>query len=130
MIKEIFLICATAFLFGNTLFACPNQDSLTVPTKCKHYKDGAYYGDAMGYITNVSVCVTVKKHKVNKVEVVKHAENRPLNTIDFIPRRIKNAKTIDEVEAVTGATITSNAIKKAVKKALTKALIKTEAGKE
>lgn len=113
-------------LFAFPLFAQSQADSLTVPTQCVYYQDGSYFGESKGFCGTVSVCVTIKKHKINQVEVVKHSENRPYNAIEFMPRSIRKSKTVDEAETVSGATITSNAIKAAVKNALTKALVQPE----
>ena len=124
MTKYAFIL----WLVGLTtpLLAQTTPDSLQTPTKSDQYQNGSYLGESKGFCGNVCVCVTVKKHRVDKVEVVKHSENRPLNAIEFVPRKIKKAATVDEVECVTGASITSNAIKNAVKNALTKASVKPE----
>ena len=124
MINRYLLLLPALFAFP--LFAQTQADSLTVPTQCIYYQDGSYFGESKGFCGTVSVCVTIKKHKINRVDVVKHSENRPLNAIEFVPRSIKKAPTVDEAEAVSGATISCNAIKAAVKNALAKALVKTE----
>jgi uncharacterized protein with FMN-binding domain len=84
------------------------------------YKDGVYKGSAKGYGGAIKVAVKVKGGKISKIKVLKHKESDPDTSLKKIPERIiKEQKT--QVDAVTGATITSKAIMKAVDNALSKA---------
>lgn len=68
----------------------------------------------------LKVKVTVEGEKITKVEVVEHGETPNISdpAIEKIPGEIVKAGKTDGVEAVSGATITSNAIKDAVNNAL------------
>jgi len=83
-------------------------------------KDGTYRGSARGYEAPVQVEVTVKKGKITAARVLAHKESAPGKSIKIVPARIV-AKRSAKVDAVTGATVTSNAIMKAAGAALEKA---------
>ncbi|MGI6642907.1 MAG: FMN-binding protein [Bacillota bacterium] len=87
------------------------------------YKDGTYTGQAEGHHGPVRVSVVVKGGKISSVNVTEHQETPALSdpAITGIPERIVKQQTW-EVDAVAGATVTSNAIKDAVKLALEPAL--------
>jgi fumarate reductase flavoprotein subunit len=84
------------------------------------YKDGVYTGVADGYKGPVEVEVTVSQGSITKVVVTDQMETPFIakNAIDKIPEAIIMAQSW-EVDGVSGATMTSNAIKAAVEKALT-----------
>lgn len=81
--------------------------------------DGVYEGSANGMGGAVKVAVTVSGGKIAAVEVVEHSETAGISdpAIEQIPAKIVEAQSTD-VDAVTGATVTSEAIKAAVKTAL------------
>ncbi len=81
--------------------------------------DGVYEGSANGMGGAVKVTVTVSGGKITAVEVVEHSETAGISdpAIEQIPAKIVEAQSTD-VDAVTGATVTSEAIKAAVKAAL------------
>ena len=95
-------------------------------------KPGTYEGSCQGVNGPVKVAVTVSENKIEKVEVTEQMETpgigAPLTEAGYegtipvvaIPQAIVDNQTIN-VDAVTGATITSAAIKVAVKNALTEA---------
>ena len=97
----------------------------------KKYNNGTYTGKAKGYRGDVTVEVTIKKHKIAKVKVVSNSD-----TPSYFSRAKKLISKIvksnsPNVDAVTGATLSSNGIKNAVKEALKKASGKnTEPEKE
>lgn len=84
------------------------------------YKDGVYTGVADGYKGPVEVEVTVSQGSITKVVVTDQMETPFIakNAIEQIPEAIIMAQSW-EVDVVSGATITSNAIKSAVEEALT-----------
>jgi len=82
--------------------------------------DGVYYGTAKGYVGPVKVGLRVKDGRFVAVKVVEHRENRVRGSTATIPQRIVQQQKV-EVDAVTGATITSKAIISAVRRALDKA---------
>lgn len=76
-------------------------------------------GEAQGYGGTLKVRVTVDGEKISKVEVTQHSETQGVGTraIDTMPDAMVSAGTWD-VDAVSGATVTSNALKEAVRMAL------------
>ena len=89
-------------------------------TACsKKYADGTYAGTAKGRNGDVAVSVTVTGGKIASVVVTKHEETPGIAdpAITGIPAAIVKAGST-KVDAVSGATLTSDAIKKAVDNAL------------
>ena len=76
-------------------------------------------GTAQGYGGEVKVTVEVKGDDIVKVEAVGENETEGIGSkaIEELPAKIEEADSTD-VEGVSGATFTSNAIKEAVNKAL------------
>lgn len=76
-------------------------------------------GTAQGYGGEVSVNVEVNGDDIVSVEAVGDKETQGVGSkaIDELPGKIEEADSTD-VEAVSGATVTSNAIKEAVDQAL------------
>lgn len=68
---------------------------------------------------DVNVTVTVENGMISKVEIGENKETEGIGTlaIDTLPQKIIDAQSVD-VDVVSGATITSQAILEAVKKAL------------
>lgn len=81
-------------------------------------RDGVYRGTARGYIDDIVVDVTVQQGVIESVEVVQHRENRPGRALIDLPARIVTTRGVDGVDAVTAATVTSDALKNAVRQAL------------
>lgn len=81
--------------------------------------NGVYEGSANGMGGAMKVAVTVEDGKISDVEVLEHKETAGISdpAIEQIPQAIVEAQSTD-VEAVTGATVTSEAIKEAVAAAL------------
>jgi uncharacterized protein with FMN-binding domain len=95
--------------------------TLTVATAATlALKDGTYAGQSGGYKGPVRVAVTVKGGQIFKVEVTACQDTFARKVTKEIPRRIVSANSI-EVDVVSGATISSRAIKRAVGDALKKA---------
>ncbi|HPQ46655.1 MAG TPA: FMN-binding protein [Clostridia bacterium] len=87
------------------------------------YNDGTYTGEATGFRPGLVVSVEIKDGMIASVEVIDHNEvssrfyQRP---IDLIPDRIVAEQSTD-VDAISGATCTSDGIMEAVEDALSKA---------
>ena len=90
------------------------------------YKPGVYYGTSLGFMDSITVEIEIKSDEIKKVRVVKHQEDRELGSIRQIPFLIKKNQGTQSVEAVTGATTTSDAIKEAVDLALKKASVSAD----
>ncbi|XZL28813.1 FMN-binding protein [Clostridium perfringens] len=84
-------------------------------------KDGTYLGTSKGYGGDIKVKVTIENGKIKNIEVVSHSEtpNYYENGKQIIDSIIKENSI--NVDAISGATLTSNGIKNAVKDALSKA---------
>lgn len=88
------------------------------------YKDGTYTSTASGRNGPVKVNVTIVNGKITKIDVVEHEESLEMagTALDQIPDAIIKAQSTD-VDAIAGATLTSNAIKDAVAAALLQASV-------
>ena len=71
--------------------------------------DGSYEGRCLGYLGPNIVRVTVKNHAITDVDV-KCPDNRPGSAVKAIPDAIVARQGIRDVDAITGATISSHAI--------------------
>ena len=76
-------------------------------------------GEAQGYGGTLKVQVTLSGEDITKVKITEHHETPGVGSraIDALPAAIEEADSID-VDSVSGATITSTAIKEAVSQAL------------
>lgn len=72
--------------------------------------DGSYTGVGNGHDGPITVEMTVASHRINGVTVVSHHENEELARPVFnqLIDAILNKQDVDEVDAISGATITSN----------------------
>lgn len=84
--------------------------------------DGTYTGEGQGRNGTITVEVTVKAGKLDAVKVVKHTETVGISdaAISNFPKAIVDAQST-AVDAVAGATMTSNGIRAAVAQAIEKA---------
>lgn len=88
------------------------------------YKDGTFIGTASGYHGTVKVSVMIKNNKIKAIKVLENHDdaayfNRAKGIL--LPLMIKKQST--NVDAVSGATFSSNGIIKAVRNALSKAAV-------
>ena len=116
--KLISLALAFSLVLG--LAACGGKPEPTpTPEPAAQWEDGTYTGSANGMNGAVKVSVTVAGGKITEVKVLEHQETAGISdpAIADVPQAIIDAQST-EVEAVSGATMTSNAIKEAVAKAL------------
>ena len=86
-----------------------------------------YHGTSFGRNGNINVDVTVEDGKIADVTVTGHTETDNIGTVAVaqMPGRIVEAQSV-AVDGLSGATFTSNGIKKAVENALTEAGIDVE----
>ena len=82
-------------------------------------KDGTYNGVGQGRNGDISVQMTVKSGKIADVKIVKHSETPGISdaAVADLPKAIVAAQTTG-VDAVAGATMTTNGIKAAVADAI------------
>ncbi|HZK70649.1 MAG TPA: FMN-binding protein, partial [Clostridia bacterium] len=83
------------------------------------YKDGTYTGTGNGYMSAITVSVKINNDKITNVNVasINDSYKEPVN---IVPQEIVKAQS-SNVDAVSGATHTSNGIMSAVSDALSKA---------
>ncbi len=80
--------------------------------------DGTHSGTATSYAGPLTVAVTVKGGKIVRVKVTRHKDKQYYGAITETPAEIVRKQSVNGVDAVTGATITSEAIVNATAKAL------------
>ena len=86
-------------------------------------RDGIYYGQADAYGPDLRVEVEIIKGRIERVEIISHNEYKEryfLPPFSLIPQAIIEKQSL-EVDSITGATYTSEGIKRAVGEALGKA---------
>ena len=83
------------------------------------YTPGTYTGEAVGYGGNVSVTITVDASSITDVTVEGADETPTIGgaALEELAGQLKEAQD-SEIDGVTGATITSTAVKTAAKSAL------------
>lgn len=122
--KGISLLLGSALLIGMmagcTNGTAPSETPSTAPAGA--YTAGTYTGTADGNNGPVTVEVTVSDTAITKVEVTEQAETESIATpaLERIPQAIVDNQSLG-IDAVTGATNTSNAILTAVAAAITEA---------
>ncbi|KXB43633.1 hypothetical protein HMPREF3188_01415 [Tissierellia bacterium KA00581] len=88
-------------------------------------KDGEYEGTARGYISYITVRVTIKDGKIADIKVIQEDETPEyFNEAVKVLNSIISANSTD-VDSISGATVSSDALKEAVEDALQKAGKKT-----
>jgi uncharacterized protein with FMN-binding domain len=86
----------------------------------KRLRDGAFEGESPAFNGPVGVSVSVQGGKLSDIKVTRQAEKRCFNALQSLPAQILKQQSL-EVDGVTGATVTSLAIKNAVRDAARKA---------
>jgi len=82
--------------------------------------DGVYQGSTLTSLVKVEVEVTVVNHKITKIVLLKHENGRGTAAEVITDKMI--AENSYEVDAISGATTSSEVIKSAVSKALAKGI--------
>lgn len=98
--------------------AAVNHDN----TDSSAYNDGTYYGIGKGFNGNITVKVTVASKKIGSIEITDHIDDLAYlnNARSVIPAII--AKQSTNVDAISGATYSSNGIILATRDALKKSV--------
>jgi len=78
--------------------------------------DGEYIGQADAGLVQVKVAVTIKDHTIDKIDILEHKSGMGQKA-ENITTSMVNANNFD-VDAISGATLSSEVIKSAVSKAL------------
>ncbi len=80
--------------------------------------DGTYTAESLAYAGPLHVEVAVKSGRIQSVRVTRHEEKQFYSALTDTPRQIIAKQGVKGVDAVTGATMTSEAILNATAKAL------------
>lgn len=83
------------------------------------FKAGTYEGSAEGYGGTLKVEVVLSAEAIDSVTVTENGETEGIGSkaVEALPQAIVDAQSVD-IDGVSGATVSSNAIKEAVTKAL------------
>lgn len=84
----------------------------------KKIADGTYSGSSRGYRADVTTEVEVKEGKIVACKVTRHKEDLYFTSLAHVPAGIVREQGFKKVDAVTGATISSDAIVHGAAKAL------------
>ena len=113
MTRNILIMAVVALLMGICLTMYIHSTS-TVPAtdSTAALTDGTYTSSAQGCLSEVSVTVTVTGGKVTAVEIDASGETPELGgkAAETLADQLTSAGTTSGVDAVTGATMTSNAV--------------------
>ncbi|MGL4986015.1 MAG: FAD-dependent oxidoreductase [Treponemataceae bacterium] len=98
---------------------------LFVGCTAKSFEQGTYQGSARGFKSDVSVEIVLSTDKIESITIVDHDETNGIGSvaIEKLPAQIIERQSLN-VDAISGATLTSNAIKKAITEALKMAGLK------
>ena len=111
-----------------SLLLCTMLLALSVSAWAETFTPGTYTGTGDGQNGPVTVEVTLSETEITGIRVTEHQETQGLSdpAIEQIPEQIVAGQTLN-VDTVSGATVTSNAILSAVTEALTQAGADVEA---
>jgi uncharacterized protein with FMN-binding domain len=84
--------------------------------------DGTYQAGSIAYAGQLYAAVTVKSKRIESVRITKHKERQFYSAFTDTPNQILAKQSVKGVDAVTGATMTSEAIINAAAKALAGAM--------
>jgi uncharacterized protein with FMN-binding domain len=84
--------------------------------------DGIYQAGSTAYAGELYVAVTVRRKRIESVRITKHKERQFYSAFTDTPNQIIAKQSVKGVDAVTGATMTSEAIINATAKALAGAM--------
>ena len=116
----VLLISFLATLF--VAYSC-SPSSVIEDDKPEVMNDGVYEGIGEGRNGMIKVAVTVENHVITDVRVVQQSESSfAQETITTLINEIMQAQTTDGIDAISGATLTSNGVIEAMTMAINAAL--------
>lgn len=109
---------AIAILMGSAIYRQNKQINNMEFSKVDMFSvaDGTYEGISETQWVKVTVEVAVEDHKITNIKIVRHENGKGAKAEEIINAMI--AKNTYDVDAVSGATVSSIVIKNAVNKAL------------
>lgn len=107
---------------ANNTTGSQNNGAVSSTSQQKKYKDGTFTGTATGYRPGLQVAVTIKNDKIQSVQIVSINDTPRFyqQAASVIPQEIVQNQSTN-VDAVSGATRSSNGIIRAVQNALNQA---------
>lgn len=122
--KKIFMLLMSGLLLMS-LTACDDGSSDASSSDANaevSYVDGVYTGEGDGYVGTIEVEVTIVDGLISNIEVTEENEDRPyyIDSLEILDDMIEEQTY--QVDAMTGATVTSIGLKYAVRDALEKAV--------
>jgi len=111
--KKIFLLIVV-FLSFMLIHA---QDTIEFP----NYTNGVFQGSARGYNGIITVKVTVSEHKIQSIKIVESPKYEKPEPFTLVSQQIIATQNLKDIDVISGATITSQALIKAVRDALSSA---------
>lgn len=87
----------------------------------EHVADGAYEGAAETPLVKVSVEVTMQDHTLKDIKLLRHENGQGAPAEAMLPEML--SRNTSEVETMSGATMSSKAIRAAVRDALAKGAV-------
>lgn len=88
----------------------------------KRVPDGTYRASSIAYAGPLEVAVTVAAGRITDIKVTRYEDKQYYSSLTAIPRQIIEKQSVKGIDAVTQATITSEAIVNATAKALAGAM--------
>lgn len=118
MKKSIVLVLILVLIVG-TMAACGGGDGGNGGGTATGYTDGVYEGEGEGFGGTIKVSVEVADGKIVAVDIIEHGETDGISdpAIEEMPGKIVSANSTT-VDAVSGATFSSEGIIEAVENAL------------
>lgn len=119
ILKYCGIIFAVVLLFFGFLFMKQKNeiDRLQFSTiDLSQIEDGTYYGEEKTTLVKAAVEVSIKDHEIQNITIKKHDNGLGQKAEKIVATMIK--KNTYEVDAISGATISSQVIKGAVNDAL------------
>jgi len=114
----VFIVFAIGIKFFNAIEDYPNEiAAISIENiDLEGISDGRYIGECATSIVKAEVTVDVKEHKITAIVLTKHVHGQGEPAEAIIPEVIA-AQSV-QVDAITGATISSKVILKAIESAL------------
>lgn len=122
VIAALFLIIAIAMGAKMREIQKSMESVETVSIDMSKVKDGSYTADTDLGLVKVKVEVMVEAHQIKTIEILEHQNGKGKPAEAIVDEMIE--KNTDEVDAISGATCSSVAIRSAVNKALQEGLEK------
>ena len=123
MKKSMIIVCCMIFIVSCSRL---NYDIPKGPLGTVKLKDGAYLGKAAWGPSSAEVQVVIRDNRMVHIDVLKHRHGprKKYEAEGILPRIIQEQST--RVDAITGATYSSELICSAVQDAINKALKETD----